>query len=316
MADTFLEDSDYQEANEAFEKGRFADALALLTKVAERYPDELEVKKLLALCSFERAMQRLESDTSTSDDWRTVIENLGSVAKSDDDEKIGGSLAVAYHNLGVCLNQQEAYEEAQEQFQRALDLDPELTDTSISLAINYADQGNLEKAEELLQAVIEHAPGSLEARHALGLILSSQGKESEAVEQFKRAQSPERDNLTVHYSRGVSLAHQGEFEEAEAAFRQALELHPEFVPALYNLGLILREKGNHSGAEQCFAEVARLDPDNPGGHFCLANLYERRDLNLAISSWEKYLEVASKIPSEAEMVEKVTRHVANLKRKS
>lgn len=316
MADTFQEDKDYQAANESFERGRFAEAMELFTKAAERYPDELEVQKRLGLCSFERAMQRLESGISTNDDWGTVIRNLEAVAGSVDDEKILNSLAVACHNLGVLLNQQEAFEEAQKQFQRALELNPDLTNTSINLAINYADQGNPGKAEELLNAVIKRAPGSLEARHALGLILSSQGRESEAVEQFKRAQPPERDSVTVHYSRGVSLLNQGEIDEAEAAFRQALDLHPEFVPALYNLGLILREKGNFPGAEKCFEEVIRLDPDNPGGYFCLASLYERRDPNLAISTWEKYLEIASKIPGEAEMMAKVTLHLAKLKRKS
>jgi tetratricopeptide (TPR) repeat protein len=316
MADTFLEDKDFQAANEAFERGRFAEAMELLSKVAKRFPNELEVQKRLALSSFERGMQRLESETSTGEDWNIAIKNLEAVAELVHDKTITVSLAVAHHNLGVLLNQQEAFEEAQDQFQRALQLDPESTDASVSLAINYADQGNPEKAEEILRAVIDRTPDSIEARHALGLIMSSQGKESEALEQFKKAQPPERDNVTLHYSRGVSHANQGEIDEAEAAFRQALELHPEFVPALYNLGLILREKGNLSSAEQCFKEVCRLDPDNPGAYFCLATLYERRDPNLAISSWEKYLELASKMPSEAEMVAKVTRHVANLKEKS
>lgn len=316
MAGTYKEDSDFQAADEAFEKGQFTEAMELLTKVADRYPNEAEVQQRIGLCAFERAMQRMESDTSTSADWRSVIESLEAVAASGDTKQIGSSLAVAHHNLGVCLNQQKAFEEAGEQFHRALDINPEMTDASISLAINHADQGDHETAEQMLREVIEHSPGLLQARHSLGLILSSQGKDAEAVEQFKRAQPPERDDDAVHYSRGVSHANLGELEEAEAAFRQTLEINPEFIPALYNLGLILRDQGNLSGSERCFEEVTRLDPDSPGGYFCLASLYEKRDPALAISVWEKYLEEAAKLPSEAEMVAKVAGHVAALKKKA
>ncbi len=316
MAGKFNEDKDFQAANEAFEKGRFAEAMELLSKVSERYPDEPELRGRLGLFEFERAMKRMEDDTSTPADWRGVIETLGTAVEAGGDPKIANSLAVAHHNLGVCLNQQESFAEAEEHFKRALAIDPELTDASISLAINYADQGELETAEEHLREVVDRSPDLLQARQALGLILSTQGKEAEAVEEFKRAQPPERDDATVHYNRGVSHANQGETEEAEAAFRQALDINPEFVPALYNLGLILREGANYSGAERCFEEVTRIDPDTPSSYFCLATLYERRDRDLAISTWERYLEMAGKLPSEAEMVAKVTLHLTSLKKKA
>jgi tetratricopeptide (TPR) repeat protein len=314
MSGSYKEDSDFQAANEAFEKGRFTEAMEHMTKVAERHPDEPEVQQRFGLCAFERAMQRLETDTSTPADWRSVIDTLEAVAASGDTKQIASSLAVAHHNLGVCLNQQGSYEEAGEQFRRALVFNPDMTDASISLAINQADLGDRETAEQLLREVIERSPGELQARQVLGLILSAQGKDSEAVEQFKRAQPPERDNAAVHYSRGVSHLNLGELKEAEAAFRQTLELNPEFVPAHYNLGLVLRERGDPSGAERCFEEVTRLEPDSPGGYFCLASLYEKRDPALAIPTWEKYLEVAAKLPSEAEIVDKVAAHVAALKK--
>ena len=316
MAGKLNEDKDFQVASEAFGQGRFAEALELLTKVAERYPDDHELNGRISLCSFELAIQRMENHLSTSSDWQGVIENLESALEHGDDTKLASSLAVAHHNLAVCLNQQEDFEEAEEHFQRALAIDPELTDASISLAINYADRGKADKAEQMLQEVIERVPGALEARQALGLILSSQGRDAEAVEEFKRAQPPERDNFSIHYSRGVSLLNKGEEKEAEEAFRQTLDLNPEFVPALYNLGLILRNQKNFSGAEHCFEEVTRLAPNDPGGHFCLASLYERRNTTLAITSWEKYLELAAKVPGEAEMVANVVVHLARLKKKA
>ncbi len=79
---------------------------------------------------------------------------------------------------------------------------------------------------------------------------------------------------------------------------------------------MLKQKDDYPGAERCFEEVTRLDPDSPGGFFCLASLYETRDPAGAIPVWERFLELASRAPSEAEMVAKVTRHVAALKKRA
>ncbi|MCH7922220.1 MAG: tetratricopeptide repeat protein [Nitrospinae bacterium] len=316
MAGKLNEDKDFQAANEAFEKGRFAEAMELLTEAAARYPNEPEVQQRLGLCAFERATQRLRNDISTPADWRAAVEHLEAALAFGDNRKIANSLAVAHHNLGVHLNLEEAFKEAQGQFHRALSINPEMTEVSVSLAVNHADQGELDTAEELLRAAVERSPDSHQARYTLALVLRAQGKDAEAVEQFKQAQSLEQDDVTLHYNRGVSYANQGNVEEAEAAFRQALELNPESVPALYNLGLILHQQGKLSQAEGCFEEVTRLDPESPGSHLCLATLYEKRDPALAIPAWERYLEVAARLPSEAETAAKVARHLTSLKKKA
>lgn len=316
MPGTYKEDQDYKQANEAFETGRLSAALGLFEKLVERYPDELELKRSIGLCAFEYALQRLEVDKSSQEDWRKAIRHLEEFkGLSGENAKIDHSLAISHHNLGVCLNQLEEFAQAHEHLSRALELDPEMTDISVSLAINYADQGDMDKAEELLRKVVASSPDSSDARLNLGLILSSKGQEEEAVEQFKKAQSPERDIVGIHYSLGVSYLNQGKADLAESAFRQTLELNPEFVPAHYNLGLILREKGDFSAAERCFEEVTQLDPDSPAGHFCLASLYERRNPALAVPVWERYLELAAGRPSEAEMIVKVTRHLEALKKR-
>ena len=314
MANAYAEDTDFQKANEAFEKARFAEALRLYEQALERYPEEPEVLVQVGLCAFEHALQRMERDASAPDDWRRAVRHLEAALEVSGENKVVESLAVAHHNLGVHLNQMESYDLARVQFLRALGLKPEMTQASVNLAINYTDQGEFDKAENLLRAAVESAPENMEARFTLGLILSSQGKDDEAIAQFKAAQTPEGDMADIHYNLGVSYANQDRLQLAEAAFRQVLELNPQFVPALYNLGLILRQKEELAGAERCFEEVTRLEPDSPGGHFCLASLYEKRSPSRAIPVWERYLELAAGRPSEAELVAKVARHVAALKK--
>lgn len=312
----YTNDEDYQAATEAFEQANFAAAMSLFLKVAERNPDEAEIKNQLGLCAFEHALQKMENDTAVPDDWRTTIGYLEEALATNGDSRVVHSLAVSHHNLGVYLNRQEAFEDAHREFERALALKPDLPEVSVSLAINYSDQGDFAKAEEILQEVIEKEPSFLDARHVLGLVFSAQGKDDKAVEEFKRAQPPERNVISVRYNLGVSYCNQGRMDLAEDAFRQALELEPEFVPALYNLGLVLREQGDFSGAEHCFEEVVRLEPEEASGHFCLASLYEKRDPSRAIPVWERFLELAAKIPSEAETVAKVVRHLAELKERA
>jgi Flp pilus assembly protein TadD len=81
----------------------------------------------------------------------------------------------AYHYLGVSLDAQSMYEEAERAFRKALDLwegDP--TSIMNNLALNLASQGHLDEAAEILQKARDISPNKREIERNLRIITALQ----------------------------------------------------------------------------------------------------------------------------------------------
>jgi Flp pilus assembly protein TadD len=135
--------------------------------------------------------------------------------------------------LGVALNRLGRYQEAEQRFREAIDIDPEYADALVNLASLL--QANPAAAEPLLRRALKINPKYPGARAILGLMLLSSGQEHEARIAFRKAQkvSP-RDHVAL-----LGLAHiarvEGRFEEAESLLKRTLEISPKMPTAWASL---------------------------------------------------------------------------------
>jgi eukaryotic-like serine/threonine-protein kinase len=83
----------------------------------------------------------------------------------------------------------EGYEHSTAAYQRALVIEPGLTDAAGSLAINLADTGNLEKALEDARALVKRRPENAFAHFSLAYVLRYAGLLSQAQSECDRALS-------------------------------------------------------------------------------------------------------------------------------
>ena len=83
----------------------------------------------------------------------------------------------------------EGYEHSTAAYQRALAIEPGLTDAAGSLAINLADTGNLEKALEDARALVKRRPENAFAHFSLAYVLRYAGLLSQAQSECDRALS-------------------------------------------------------------------------------------------------------------------------------
>ena len=123
--------------------------------------------------------------------------------------------------------------------------------------------------------------------------------------------------------------------DAMASFERALALDPSLAAARTNLGNIHYRRGDVAAARSCYETACELDPDQPEARYNLANLHEEAgDLEMAIAEhrralsanpdfadahfnlalvleragrptqavahWQRYLELATPLPSEEE----------------
>jgi Flp pilus assembly protein TadD len=135
--------------------------------------------------------------------------------------------------LGVALYHLGRYQESEQRYREAIDIDPEFDDALFNLASLL--QANPAAAEPLLRRTLKINPKYPGARALLGLMLLSSGQEHEAKVALRKALkiSP-RDHVAM-----LGLAHlarvEGRFDEAQSLLKRTLEISPKHPTAWASL---------------------------------------------------------------------------------
>jgi Flp pilus assembly protein TadD len=135
--------------------------------------------------------------------------------------------------LGVALHRLGRYQEAEQRYREAIDIDPENADAHFNLAALL--QANPDAAEPLVRRALKINPRFPGARALLGLTLLSSGHEHEAKVALRKALkvSP-KDHVAI-----LGLAHlarvEGRFDEAQALLKRTLEISPKMPTAWASL---------------------------------------------------------------------------------
>jgi len=199
----------------------------------------------------------------------------------------------AYNNRGIALIDEGRYQEAIEDFNKAIFLNPAFyqayasraavydrtgqldkaladMDMAVSLSAFYKTyyararlfekKGEVEKAVRDFKQAIAHNPSYINAYVDLGLLYSKTGSYKNAVESFRGALALDPGHDYAHYGSGKALANLGDLNRALEHFRTAVRLRPG--SALYRnmLGITYGQKSLFNDAVEQFREAVRLDP--------------------------------------------------------
>ena len=95
--------------------------------------------------------------------------------------------------------------------------------------------GKLDKAQEEFIKALEIDPEYADAHYNLGLLFHRQGELDEAVNHYKKAILHGGNNPRPHNNLGVAYATMGKTREAEEEYQKALKIDPSFDDARVNL---------------------------------------------------------------------------------
>lgn len=140
-------------------------------------------------------------------------------------------LAVAHYNLGYVYTRKKDWPSAEAEFKRAIELQPERSDSYAALAGLYEATGRTGEAVTLL---------------------------SEASPRFET-------DAAFQFSSGVAYLNAGDSARAETALRKARELDPSRVEALYYLGTLAVGNGRIEeavGHLQAYLSLTGQNPQN------------------------------------------------------
>ena len=181
-----------------------------------------------------------------------------------------GESLFARNNLGNAFVARGRFAEAIDQFQRALQIDPNDADATYNLGNALAQQGSFEEAAKQLQNALQINPGNAMAAYDLGNVRARQGRFDEAIGDFELALRIDPGLAKAHYNLGSLLGKQGKLNEAVEQYQKALQVDANYVRAYYGLGTALTTQGQLDRAIDSFQAGLRVQPDVPELHDGLA----------------------------------------------
>lgn len=152
----------------------------------------------------------------------------------------------------------EAFPRARAAAQRALEIDPNLSEARAVMAmVKGSFEGDLQGAEREARAAVHGNPNYPRARQALAEILTVQERFDDAIAEITRG--VELDPLALYMNAAVAMAHYyaRQFDAAIAQAQTTIDMEP-FYPAYLFLGLACQQAGRGPEAVAALEHASRL----------------------------------------------------------
>jgi len=208
------------------------------------------------------------------------------------------SLAATYNNLGVAYDDNGDYDEAIEQYEKALDIyeihpaykaHPETATTYNNLGIAYRKKGEYDKAIELYKKALgikeqvygKTHPETARTYNNLGDAYRNKGVYDKAIEQFEKAldiyeihpaYKAHPETAGTYNNLGAAYGAKGKYDKAIELYKKALGIyenhpaykaHPETATTYNNLGAAYWNKGEYDQAIEQFEKALDIYEIHP-----------------------------------------------------
>ncbi|GHT26352.1 hypothetical protein FACS18942_03650 [Planctomycetales bacterium] len=150
-----------------------------------------------------------------------------------------------------------------ELYLQSVKVEPEFVPSRINLAMLYNERGEAKEAEEQFRKVLQINPQDGDVWYSLGLLFAETGKTKEAEEALKNAAEFRSSNPRIHYNYALLLMQAGKRKEALPELEAALKSEPDNIAFLYSLAVLHIQNGSKNDAFKVIDKLIQLEPDNP-----------------------------------------------------
>jgi tetratricopeptide (TPR) repeat protein len=213
-----------------------------------------------------------QAERATPDSMRRAISLFGQAITDDPAyaEAYAG-LAQAYLRLRVfaAVTEAEAYPRAKSAAQRALELDPNLSQAHAAMGyVSFYSDWDFARGLHHFAEATRLDPRSAAGRYQYGIALLHSGDPSAALRELEAAQRLDPRSRSILADKGIILYLIGRREEGTALIRQVVANDPDYVMAHQYLSLIHLGEGEWRAGLAQAETVARMRQDS--GRLALA----------------------------------------------
>jgi len=164
-------------------------------------------------------------------------------------------------NLGSLLCQHKQYDQAEQFFLQALQLDEKMATAHFGLATIYYDLAQYDKAENSLKTCITLHLEDAEVYYLLGMTYVKRQNNLLALPFLQRATEFQEDVIYL-FQYGLTLAKLQHYDTAKEIFKRILSIDEQHADTLYNLAIVYIHKGHDEDGFNLLKKALEAEPNH------------------------------------------------------
>jgi len=203
-----------------------------------------------------------EVSEGTSKNEEVATEGESNVQEVKKEVKLPEKMSASeYYNYGLEHIKKGGFDEAIAAWERALELEPTMTNAYEKLAKAYYTQGKFAKAGEIYRKELTLKPDDPMIYFSLGVVYRMNEQLEDAIKMQTQALSMNPKLASAYNELGLTYCKQKRLDEAVTAHKTALELDPKLGTAHNYLGVAYLLKGMSAEAEAEFNEFKKYEAE-------------------------------------------------------
>ena len=272
-----------------------------------------------------------------------IAEHVEQIAKNPNSAEI-------HLNLGHLYLQQKQWQKAQQSYESAIAIEPELAEAHRKLADIFSHLAKPGKAADRLyealklkpesatpqqhhqlaktlekqskpgraiaayHQAIDRQPDFLAAYRSLGKLLMERGETDKAISLYRRGAKQNSHDFEFRLLLGQALAKSEKWSEAIASYQIVVKAKPKLAKVYYYLGQALAEIQQTAEAELVYKRAIALQADYWEAYFQLGILWHKqKKWDYAIAAYQKVRSLRSDFPNVLNKMAMAYRHLQQYK---
>jgi tetratricopeptide (TPR) repeat protein len=174
-----------------------------------------------------------------------------------------GTMPKAWNNLGILAAREGRTDEAIQNFQRALQIDPDFVISLENLGSAYRQAKRWEDAQKVLQRALRLSPEDAEANYGMGMVFAQLDDTEQAYEYLRRALASRPAYPEALNNLGILYLRTHRAEDAEKSFKESIRVAPAFDQSYLNLARLYAIEGDTAKARAVLLELLKQHPGHP-----------------------------------------------------
>ena len=190
------------------------------------------------------------------------------------------------------------YQRANQDFDQAVQINPENENTYNNRGMSYSLLGNYQSAIRDFDKAIQIKPDFFEAYSNRGVVYGILDDAQHAIQDYDKAIQIKPQSEAVYTNRGIAYGILQNYRRAIQDFDRAIQINPEFANAYYNRGYAYHNLGDIQRALQDYDKAIQINSEYTDAYYNRGNIYfYLDDYQQAVQNFDKVLQIN---PQDAE----------------